>query len=291
MAYPGQTGFFQAGVPGQMHSVGYTISDGTEMYGPQFAAASTNPGPAAAPATIAPFRSGGAEAGPQQQTHQVNPYMPPGGFDSAGRYRGGGFEPMQQPAAPQPAAPQPGAYIGRQPMQAMEPGPTSNPWMNNAADWLTRQATQTLNRDILPAMGRGAQAVGGYGDSRSNMLQSLAVGDTMKNLTGQLGSLAFNQYNTDNNFDLQSWLANQNVMRQGQQDQLNLADRLLGWNQQYGIGNATNVQNTPLNYWQQFANTGAQLGGLGGTSTQNMQGNPWLGALGGYQLGRSLFGG
>lgn len=209
---------------------------------------------------------------PTMQAQPVNPYMPTMQAQSA---------PMQ---APQPAqAPQ-------MPMPA-GPGPTTNPWLGNAANWITQQATQTLNRDILPAMGRGAAAVGGYGDSRSNMLNSLAVGDTMKNITGQLGSLAFNQYNTDNNFDLQSWLANQQVMRQGQQDQLNLADRMLGWNQNYGVGNATQVQNTPLNYWQQFANTGAQLGGLGGTSTQNLQGNPLMGAIGGYQIGKSLFGG
>jgi hypothetical protein len=78
-------------------------------------------------------------------------------------------------------------------------------------------------------------------------------------------------------------------MNQGQQNQLNTIDRMMGWNQQ-GINNATTIQNTPLNYYSQFANIGQGLGGMGSSQSQNLQGNPWLGALGGYQLGSRIGG-
>ena len=128
------------------------------------------------------------------------------------------------------------------------------------------------------------------------------MGDAATAATNAMGNLAFQGYNADRNFglandamDLNVYNANQNWMNQGAQNQLSALNTILGWNQNYGIGNATNVQNTPLNYWQQFANTGAQLGGLGGTSTQQLQGNPYLGALGGamtgYQLGKGIWGG
>lgn len=81
--------------------------------------------------------------------------------------------------------------------------------------------------------------------------------------------------------DFQTWQANTQNMRQGQQDQLGLMDRLFGWNGQ-GLNLATQQQNTPLNYWQQFSNGFNQAGGLGGSQSQQLQGNPWLGAFGGW---------
>ena len=81
--------------------------------------------------------------------------------------------------------------------------------------------------------------------------------------------------------DFQTWQANVNNMRQGQQDQLGLMDRLFGWNGQ-GLNLATQQQNTPMNYWQQFSNGVNQAGGLGGSQSQQLQGNPWLGAFGGW---------
>ena len=85
----------------------------------------------------------------------------------------------------------------------------------------------------------------------------------------------------DQNMDFQTWQANTQNMRQGQQDQLGLMDRLFGWN---GLGQslATQQQNTPMNYWQQFSGGFNQAGGLGGSNSQQLQGNPWLGAFGGW---------
>ena len=65
--------------------------------------------------------------------------------------------------------------------------------------------------------------------------------------------------------------------------------RVVGWNGQ-GLNLATQQQNTPLNYWQQFSNAFNQAGGLGGSANQQLQGNPWLGAIGGWLAMNGMLG-
>jgi len=200
-----------------------------------------------------------------------------------------------QPPAPSGGSPNPYLPQGQQPqpMPQGQPG-QQNPYMQQMGDNITRQVTNNLQRNILPGIGRGAVAAGGYGGSRQGIAEGLAIGETNNNLSGQLANLYGNQFNTDRNYglandamDLNVYNANQNWMNQGQQMQLNTLDKIMGWNQN-AYNTATNVQNTPLNYYQQFANIGQGLGGMGSQNSQNMQGNPWLGALAGYQFGSQI---
>lgn len=94
--------------------------------------------------------------------------------------------------------------------------------------------------------------------------------------------------NLDYNIDNTNW----NRERTGTQDQLAMLGQMLGWSQG-GINNATTQQNMPLWYMQQFGNMANQFGQNGGTSMNNQQyqGNPWLGALGGWLSGGNWFGG
>lgn len=200
-----------------------------------------------------------------------------------------------QPASAPPQMTTPSAPPQMQAQSAMRPGFSQNPYMPQMADDITRRVNEATAQQ-MNNIGRGAVANGTYGSSRTGIAQGLASKGAADVLAGNLANLYGNQFNTDRNYGLQSDAldlnvhnANQNWMQQGAMNQLSALDRMLGWNQQYGIGNTTNVQNTPLNYWQQFANAGSQMGGLGGSQSQNMPGNPWLGALGGYQLGTSLF--
>ena len=214
--------------------------------------------------------------GQYQQNPTANPYMP----------MAGGGMPMQQPM-PQPQMPQ-----QQQPTQQVQ----QNPYTQQIADRMTQQVTNNLTRNVLPNIRRGQVANGTLGSTRQGIAEGLAIGDTNDALSGALGNLYAGQFNADRNYglssdalDLSAYNANQNWMRQGQQDQLGLADRMLGWNQQYGVGNATQVQNAPMNYWQGFGNQASQFAGLGGQQTQNMQGNPYLGALGGALTGAQLW--
>lgn len=103
-------------------------------------------------------------------------------------------------------------------------------------------------------------------------------------------NLGWNKDQYNQNMDFATWQANNANMRQGTQDQLAFLNTLMGLQSQ-GVNAATQQQNTPLNYWQQLLGGAAQAGGLGGTNTQNNQGNPYLGAIGGWQLGNTLRGG
>ena len=77
-------------------------------------------------------------------------------------------------------------------------------------------------------------------------------------------------------------------MNQGQQNQVGLINSMLGWNQQ-GLSTANQARQQPFNNWNQFVNPATSIAGLGGTNSQNMPGNQLLGAIGGAQLGNSLY--
>lgn len=81
--------------------------------------------------------------------------------------------------------------------------------------------------------------------------------------------------------DFNTWQANVNNMRNGQNDQLNFINSLMGWNN-LGLNAANQQRNQPIQDWQTFLNEARLSGGLGGSNNQQLYGNPWLGALGGW---------
>lgn len=105
----------------------------------------------------------------------------------------------------------------------------------------------------------------------------------------------------DANYDFNSWMANNNLMRTGQLDQLNFLNTLMGWQNQ-GMNAANQQQQQPLDDWMRLLQGLGYAGGLGGTSAgtssgtstttgaQNLQGNPWLGAIGGFLGGYNMWG-
>lgn len=72
--------------------------------------------------------------------------------------------------------------------------------------------------------------------------------------------------------------------RFGFESALTLQDRLMGYNN-LGLSAAGQIQNTPMNYWNQFSQGANSLGQGYGTTTQSGGGNPLMGAIGGAQLG------
>jgi hypothetical protein len=153
-----------------------------------------------------------------------------------------------------------------------------------------------LNNRVMPNIQGGAIAAGGLGGSRQGVAQGLAMGEAAKGLSTGLANLYDSAYGRDQQYDLGSgaldlniYNSNQNWMRQGQQDQWNMTKDLYGMNRQ-GAQDATTVQNTPLDYYGRFLNSSTQAGGMGNQNTQQLQGNPWLGAYGGYLMGTRLGG-
>jgi len=177
----------------------------------------------------------------------------------------------------------------------------------NAGNTLnTQQFNSTLGNNDLARNSGLAQNMGQFNSGALNTNSMFNAGQA--NATNQFNAGSANnmiQRNMDRNMamdqfgqnmDFNVWRANTDNMRNGTNDTVNFLNTLLNW-QGLGTGAATNVQNTPMNYWQQFAQGAGNLGGVGGTVAQtgndskNLQGNPLLGGIGGYQLWNALFGG
>lgn len=177
----------------------------------------------------------------------------------------------------------------------------SNPYLQGQANAITSTVTDNLKNNILPSINQGALAAGGFGGSRHGVMQGLAIGQTNLGLGNALTNLYGNAYENDQNRDLTRYQFDTNTDRQSAMDnfQRQLASAQFGqqamnnqmnW-QNMALGWANQQQQTPLNNLTQLGNLGIGLGGMGGTSAIPYQGNPWLGALGGAQLGQKLFGG
>lgn len=139
--------------------------------------------------------------------------------------------------------------------------------------------TNALNANLGSQMGmfnagQGNQ-MGQFNAGQWNQMQNAGLNRNM-----QMDQ--FNQ-NMDFSVDNNNWNRN----RTGAQDQLNLIDRSMGWNKQ-GLDMMSQIQNMPLEYQQAFMNMASQAGGFGGSNSQTMPGNPWLGAIGGWQVGNSI---
>lgn len=153
-----------------------------------------------------------------------------------------------------------------------------------------------------------------YGNGYNNALQyDLGRRGQDQSYNLGLGNLGLGFQNSQNSYDLglrnnalgianqdyqyanlDRQIYNDNANRQLQGAQLGLQAYNQGQqNNQGAISAGTNMQNTPLNYWSQFANGANSIGNGYGTTTgsSSNQGNPFLGALGGAQLGASIFGG
>lgn len=97
------------------------------------------------------------------------------------------------------------------------------------------------------------------------------------------------QYWTGQNFDAGQYNQSFNQQQQQLQNYMALMNQANTFGNQ-DIANATQIQNAPLDYQTAFTNMANSIGGYGGTtsSTQNQQGNPLLGLLGGWSLGSQI---
>lgn len=176
-----------------------------------------------------------------------------------------------------------------------------NPYLDGMAQAMQNQVNQNLQFNVLPSMRSQFIGAGGYGGSRQGIAEGVASGLASQGLAGSIAGLYGGAYESDQNRQMQRQQMDMQDRQFGQQFGLNsniaannatlgLYDRML---QGAGtaVGAATDVQNTPMNYYQQFLNSANAAGGQGGSTTQPFFGNPFLGALGGWQLGSSLFGG
>lgn len=178
-----------------------------------------------------------------------------------------------------------------------------NPYSQTLADMLANTMTNNWQRRIAPQLSSQAVAAGGFGGSRQGVLEANSANDLNLGIGNALANLASNNFNTSTQYDLgmaNNALGYANLDRninndnlgwqmQGAQLGMSLQDRLIA-QQQLALGLGTNIQNTPMNYWSQFANQYNSIGQGYGTSTgsSSQGGNPLMGAIGGAQLGSRI---
>lgn len=98
------------------------------------------------------------------------------------------------------------------------------------------------------------------------------------------------QYNTGqrNSYDLGMSNLDSNNAQFGANYGLNLANSQNNWANNNAL-TANQIAQTPITQYNNFANNANQTAGMGGTTSQTNQGNPWMTGLGGLQLASSLY--
>ena len=202
-----------------------------------------------------------------------------------------------------------------------QPYYSTNPYLSQMGDALSKNMTDNFNTRVLPGIGSSAIAAGGYGGSRQGVMEANAQNDLQSQIGSALTNLYGNGYNTGLQYDLgrrnndlgyysaansynlgmgNLGLGYANLDRGINNDNnqwalqgANLANNT--WNQlnnnnQTGINAGTNIQNTPMDYLNGFTNlvNGVGRGYSTSTGSTNTSGNPLLGALGGAQLGGQI---
>lgn len=195
-------------------------------------------------------------------------------------------------------------------------GYQKNPYLDSMASNITNQVNDNWSRNIAPSIRSGAMQAGGFGGSRQGVVEANALKDVNSGLTNSLTNLYGQDYQTSQNRNLQRYQGDQsydlglrnndlgfsnldfNINQGNVNNQLagaNLGMNTWGTQQQgnqAGITAGTNIQNTPYNNWSNFNTAANAVGnGLAGeTTNKDAQGNPILGALGGWQLGSKIAG-
>lgn len=173
----------------------------------------------------------------------------------------------------------------------------NNPYLQNVVDSAQGDMVRNYNLTAQPAFNAGMVKSGSFGNAGVQQMNENSQRNLQQSL-GDVGSkLRFNDYQSQQ--DMYRWdqdfgrtLYNDSFAQNQQnlQTGIGLLGTMNGYNQQ-NLANGTTVQNTPLNYYQQFSNMANSIGqGYGNsTTTQGTSSSPVTSALGGAQLGTSLW--
>lgn len=239
-------------------------------------------------------------------------YNPGRGGGSSGG--GGDIGFVNRKTTPQPAQQPSGGYQGGN--LGMDGGynPQQNPYLKQIGIDVGNQMFDQWSRNTMPSIRSGAMVAGGFGGSRQGVVEANGFNDMNRQYGRALTSMYGNDWSNQQGRNLQQQGINNsydlglrssdlgfsnldaNINQNNFNNQLASANFGMGVyntlnNQtQAGIQAGTNIQNTPLDYQKYFTNSANGVGSGYGTSStsQTNQGNPWLGALGGAQIGNRI---
>ena len=158
------------------------------------------------------------------------------------------------------------------------------------------QSNQNLQQNVLPGIGQGAQAAGMYGSSRQGTAEGIAMGNAQTGLNSALANMYSQGYGQDQSYDLglrNNNLGYANLDANNQQFGANFGLQSQNYQNQWAnnsLNAANQMAQTPINQFNNFNGNASQIAGQGESQSKTNQSNPWLGFLGGAQIG-SQFGG
>ena len=173
----------------------------------------------------------------------------------------------------------------------------SNPYLQANIDNAQGDIIRNWNTAVQPAFNSAMVNSGSFGNAGVQQMNDNAALTTQKALGQVSDSMRMQDYNNQQQMYQWDQGFNRSLYNDAYSQNMNnlttgvgLLGTLSGYNAN-DLTNANNIQNTPYNYWSNFANAANSLGqGFGTqTSTLGSTSNPLVSALGGAQLGNSLY--
>ena len=180
------------------------------------------------------------------------------------------------------------------------PYAVTNPYLDKSVNDAQAATTRAYNNTTAPAYTSAMVRSGSFGNSGLAQAQNDATRQYQDTLGKQSNDMYSNQYqfgqqlgqnqNQFNlNFDRGTYNDAFNHNQTNYQNGMNLIGMQNGSNQQ-NLGFGSQIQNTPMNYYQGFSNTANAIGNGFGTDSKTSfaPGSGIAGALGGAQIGANL---
>lgn len=171
----------------------------------------------------------------------------------------------------------------------------NNPYLQKQIDGTMGDMARNYNLLTVPQQVSAMTKSGSFGNSGLQQMQDNSLLNQQQAMGQQANAIRAQDYNNQQNMYQWDQGFNKSIydttFNQNQQNLQNVTG-LLGAMQGYNAGdiaNSTNIQNTPMQYWQQFSNGANQIGGQGGSSNQSMPGNTMAGVMGGALLGNNIY--
>lgn len=170
----------------------------------------------------------------------------------------------------------------------------NNPYLQKQIDSTMGDMAQNYNMLQKPQQESAMVGSGSFGNSGLQQLQQKglydqqqAMGNTANNMRAQDYNNQQSMYQWDQGFNKSIYDTTFNQNQQNVQTTMGLLGAMNGYGQQ-DIANSTSIQNTPMQYWQQFNQGANQIGGQGGSSSAAMPGDQAMGAMSGAMLGNQF---
>jgi hypothetical protein len=171
----------------------------------------------------------------------------------------------------------------------------ANPYLEQTIDKAQGDVVRNFKLTAQPAFNSAMVRSGSFGNAGVQQMNENAqrnMQDTLGNISSGMRGADFGRqqdmYRWDQEFDRSLY---NDAYGQNRQSMMDMSGLLGGLQQttQSDITNSTAIQNTPLNYWQQFTNGANSIGqGYGNSTVSGGGSNPLVGALGGAQLGSAI---